>query len=290
MTLPPVYEAIEAIRAAGREARRAGKVVGLVPTMGALHDGHVRLIEACRREASFVVVSIFVNPTQFGPHEDFARYPRTLEADRERCALGGADAIFAPRVETMYPTGSLGTFVEVPGLSDVLEGASRPGHFRGVATVVLKLFEIVGPDLACFGEKDYQQLQVIRRMVAELDVPVAIRGIPTVREPDGLALSSRNRYLTPAQRQAAVVLSRALQAARDAVRCGLRDSGRVRQMMRATLELEPLAQVDYAEVADAQTLEPLARIEPGRPAVALLAVRIGPARLIDNSLLLLPET
>jgi pantoate--beta-alanine ligase len=285
MGLPLVLETIESIRAAVSAARLGGKSLGLVPTMGALHDGHVRLIESCRREAEFVVVSIFVNPTQFGPHEDFTRYPRTPDADRERCAQGGADAIFAPRVETMYPSGALETFVEVPGLSDVLEGASRPGHFRGVASVVMKLLQIVGPDLAVFGEKDYQQLQVLRRMVADLNVPVAVRAMPTVREPDGLAMSSRNRYLNPDERRSAAVLWRALEAARAAVKGGERDAGRVRQVLRQTLESEALARTDYAEVADAETLRPLARMDAGRPAVALLAVRIGPARLIDNALL-----
>ena len=210
-------ESVDDVRAAVARARDAGRVVGLVPTMGALHDGHVRLIERCRAEAGLVVVSIFVNPTQFGPNEDFTRYPRTLEQDMARCRDAGADLIFAPTPATVYPGGAQSTFVEVPGLSDVLEGASRPGHFRGVATVVLKLFEIVRPDLAVFGQKDYQQQLVIRRMVADLHVPVRIVTEPTVREPDGLALSSRNRYLNPDERRAARVLHEALTRARRAV-------------------------------------------------------------------------
>ncbi|MBX6316177.1 MAG: pantoate--beta-alanine ligase [Isosphaeraceae bacterium] len=278
-----MVESIEALRAAVRSARAAGQVIGFVPTMGALHAGHARLIEACRREAGFVVVSIFVNPTQFGPTEDFARYPRTPEDDRRLCAEAGASLLFVPSVETMYPHGVNSTYVEVPGLSETLEGASRPGHFRGVATVVLKLLLMIGPDVAYFGEKDYQQLLVVRRMVEDLAVPVAIRGVPTVREPDGLALSSRNRYLNAEERRAATVLSRALGAAQRAVAGGERSAERVRQILRNTIESEPLARLDYAEVADAATLEPLTAVGTDRPAVALLAARVGPARLIDNA-------
>jgi pantoate--beta-alanine ligase len=265
-------------------AKAGGKSVGLVPTMGALHEGHARLIERCRDETDYVVVSSFVNPTQFGPTEDFERYPRSPEADRLVCERAGADLIFAPGVAEMYPGGrEASTLVEVPGLSDVLEGASRPGHFRGVATVVLKLFAIVQPDLAYFGAKDYQQQLVIRRMVADLNLPVTVRTVPTVREPDGLALSSRNRYLDPDQRRAAVVLSRALERARQAVAGGERDANRVRQVLTETIESEQRARLDYAEVADPETLEPLAEIEPARGAVGLLAVRVGTTRLIDNA-------
>ncbi|MEO6810477.1 MAG: pantoate--beta-alanine ligase [Isosphaeraceae bacterium] len=280
-----MVDSIEEVRRAVRADRDGGKVVGLVPTMGALHDGHVRLIEACREWADTVIVSIFINPTQFGPTEDFQNYPRTLEDDRRRCAEGGASLIFAPKVETMYPRGDRSTYVEVPSLSDVLEGASRPNHFRGVATVVLKLFQIVGPDLACFGEKDYQQLLVVRRMVEDLNVPVKIQGVATVREPDGLALSSRNRYLGPDDRQAATVLWRALCSAKDLVADGERDPDRVRQRLRETIESEGRARLDYGEVADAETLEPLSDWPPGQRALVLLAVRVGPARLIDNALL-----
>jgi pantoate--beta-alanine ligase len=284
-TAPTVVRTIDQVRDEVRQARASGRSVGLVPTMGALHEGHRRLIEAARAAADHVVVSIFVNPTQFGPAEDFTRYPRTLEADVETCARGGADCIFAPEVAEMYPAGGLATYIEVPGLSNILEGAIRPGHFRGVATVVMKLLQIVGPDLAAFGEKDYQQLQVIRRLVADLDVPVRILPVPIVREPDGLAMSSRNRYLNEAERRAATVLSRALRAACDAVRAGERDADRVRQILARTIELEELARLDYAEVADADTLAPLDTLAAGRRAVALLAARVGPARLIDNAAL-----
>ena len=279
---PAVVTTIEEVRAAVRSARARGLSIGLVPTMGALHEGHVRLIEAGRAEADFVVVSVFVNPTQFGPGEDYSRYPRALDADVVFSGRGGASVVFAPTAETIYPSGNLATFVEVPGLSDLLEGASRPGHFRGVATVVLKLFQIVGPDLAHFGRKDYQQLQVIRRMVADLNVPVVVRDVATVREPDGLAMSSRNRYLDADDRRAAVILSRSLQFAADAVLDGERIGDRIRQILRASLESEPRAALDYAEVVDASSLAALDRIEPDRPAVALVAARVGPARLIDN--------
>jgi pantoate--beta-alanine ligase len=282
----PVIEGIDEIRVAVRAARAAAKTVGLVPTMGALHEGHLALIERARAETGFVVVSLFVNPTQFGPDEDFARYPRSLERDRQLCTTAGADVIFAPAATAMYPRGTAATFVEVPGLSALLEGASRPGHFRGVATVVLKLFTIVAPDVAYFGEKDFQQMLVIRRMVDDLNVPVEVRAVATARAPDGLALSSRNRYLRPAERQAATVLSRALGQARELVDGGLLDAARVRQILRETVESEAGVALDYAEVADAETLEPLERLAAGRRAVALLAARVGPARLIDNRILI----
>lgn len=280
-----VVESIADVREQVAAARASGLTIGLVPTMGALHDGHARLIEACRAEVGFVVVSIFVNPTQFGPSEDFARYPRTPDQDRTKSADAGADLIFEPTPAVMYPRGASSTFVEVPGLSHVLEGAIRPQHFRGVATVVLKLFEIVRPDLAHFGAKDFQQQVVIRRMVEDLDLPVEIRTVPTVREADGLAMSSRNRYLDPEQRRGAVVISKALGLAREAVSGGQRDADRVRQILRGTIELESLARLDYAEVADAESLEPLAELSPGRRAVALVAARFGSTRLIDNILL-----
>ena len=280
-----MMESIGEVRDHVARARRAGRAVGLVPTMGALHEGHARLIETARRGCDEVVVSIFVNPTQFGPNEDFSRYPRTLDADLATAARAGADVAFIPDVATIYPPGLPATYVEVPGLSDVLEGSSRPGHFRGVATVVLKFFGIVGPDVAYFGQKDYQQQLVLRRMVADLNVPVRIETVPTIREPDGLAMSSRNRYLNVEERRAATVLSRALREAETAVRDGERSADRVRQVLLATLESERRASVDYAEVADADTLVPLAALGEGRRAVALLAVRVGPARLIDNAIL-----
>jgi len=265
-----------------RDARMKERVLGLVPTMGALHDGHVRLIERCRAEAGWVAVSIFVNPTQFGPHEDLVRYPRTLEADVERCRAAGGDLVFAPVPSTVYPNGSRSTWVEVPGLSDILEGASRPGHFRGVATVVLKLFEIVRPDLAVFGQKDYQQQLLIRTMAEDLHVPVRIVAEPTVREPDGLALSSRNRYLNPAERRDAPVLHLALLRARQAVLAGEASANRVRQILRETIESRESVRLDYAEVADADTLVSLELLGPDSRAVALVAARVGSTRLIDN--------
>jgi pantoate--beta-alanine ligase len=282
----PVIAGIDEVRAAVGSARQAGKLIGLVPTMGALHLGHRRLIERCRAKTGFAVVSIFVNPTQFGPGEDLARYPRSPEDDHRLCAEVGVDAIFAPSAAAMYPRGAGATYVEVPGLSDVLEGAARPGHFRGVATVVLKLFTIVTPDIAYFGQKDYQQQLVVGRLVSDLNLPVRIETVATVREPDGLALSSRNRYLDPAERRAAAILSSALGRAAAAVRGGERDAGRVRQILRETVQSEARAALEYAELADPETLEPLARLAPGQRAVALLAARVGPARLIDNMTLM----
>lgn len=280
-----LVESVPEVRRAVAAARLAGKRIGLVPTMGALHDGHVRLIADCGAVAGFVVVSIFVNPTQFGPGEDFERYPRPLAADLARCQAAGASLVFAPPAIAVYPNGPRSTFVEVPGLCDVFEGASRPGHFRGVATVVLKLFEIVQPDLAIFGQKDYQQQLLIRRMVEDLRVPVEVHTRPIIREPDGLALSSRNRYLNPQERHAATVLYRALQQAIGAVSRGERRADRVRQILRETIESEEVVRIDYAEVADADTLAPLDNLESGRRAVALVAARVGTTRLIDNAIL-----
>lgn len=280
-----VARTIPEVRLKIEHARTSRRHVGLVPTMGALHAGHARLIERCKAEADFVVVSIFVNPTQFGPSEDYSRYPRTIENDVRLSKQAGADLVFAPLAEEMYPEGRKATYVEVPGISEILEGASRPGHFRGVATVVLKLFEIVGANVAYFGAKDYQQQLVIRRMVADLNLRIAIRTVETVREADGLALSSRNRYLDPQERLAAVVLFRALEGARGAVSAGVRDAERVRQILRETIQSEPLAQLDYAEVADADSLAPLVDLSEGQRVVALLAVRVGTTRLIDNAIL-----
>jgi pantoate--beta-alanine ligase len=280
-----LVESAAQIRRLVSEARATGKRIGLVPTMGALHDGHIRLLHKCRAESELVVVSIFVNPTQFGPNEDFDRYPRPLERDLREADGAGADLAFVPSVATMYPRGPRSTFVEVPGLSGVLEGASRPGHFRGVATVVLKLFELVRPDLAVFGQKDYQQQLLIRHMVEDLQLPVQIVTVPTVREADGLALSSRNRYLPAPERQAASVLSRALELAKRAVADGEVRSERVRQTLRETIESERLATLDYAQVANADTLEPLGKIDRDCRAVALVAANFGTTRLIDNVLL-----
>jgi pantoate--beta-alanine ligase len=282
--LPEFATSIPAVRAAVAAARALGRSIGFVPTMGALHEGHVRLIEHGRARSGFTVVSIFVNPTQFGPSEDFDRYPRTLDDDVRKCRDAGADLVFTPSRADVYPHGeSASTFVEVPGLSHVLEGAIRPTHFRGVTTVVLSLFNIVRPDLAVFGQKDYQQQLLIRRMVADLHVGIEIETAPTVREPDGLAMSSRNRYLDPRQRQGAVVLHQALEAARRLVGDGERDADRVRQILQSTIESEEAARLEYVAVADADTLENIDEVAPGRAVVALLAARFGTTRLIDNA-------
>lgn len=247
--------------------------------MGALHAGHGALIRAAKRATGFVVVSVFVNPTQFGPHEDFTKYPRTLDADRQLSADAGADLAFAPPAEVMYPPGAT-TFVDMAGLTEVLEGPSRPGHFRGVCTVVLKLLNIVRPDVAVFGAKDAQQARVVRKMVRDLDVPVAIQVAPTVREPDGLAMSSRNRYLSPAERAVAPRIHQALQAARTRALAGEIDAARLQSALHAELGAIPGAKVDYAAVVDDETLKPLARMD--RPALVAVAVYLGTTRLIDN--------
>jgi pantoate--beta-alanine ligase len=245
-----------------------------VPTMGALHAGHLSLIEQARSENAIVVVSLFVNPIQFGPGEDFERYPRDPARDGRLMAGAGVDAVYQPSVEVMYPRGS-STRVHVAGIGDPLEGAARPGHFEGVATVVSKLFAAVEPDRAYFGQKDAQQVAVIRRLAADLDFPVEVRVCPTIREPDGLALSSRNAYLSPAERDAAVSLSAALRLAAEAFASGERLPERLESILRARVEAEPLAQIEYARVVDSGTFTP-----PGT--LAVLAVRIGTTRLIDN--------
>jgi pantoate--beta-alanine ligase len=280
--LPPVATTIAETRTAVADARRAGRRVGFVPTMGALHAGHAALIRAARAECGFTAVSIFVNPTQFGPAEDYARYPRTLDADRELCGAVGTDLIFAPTAADMYPPDSR-TSVQVAGLEDVLCGASRPGHFRGVATVVLKLFHIVAPDVAYFGQKDAQQALLIRRMTLDLNLPVVIRVHPTVREPDGLAMSSRNRYLDPAQRHQAAILYRALRKVEEMFAAGERSVALLERALAEPVAATPGARLDYARVLDAETLDTMTRIE--RPALAALAVYFGTTRLIDNTIL-----
>ncbi len=280
--LPPVAEKIEDVRAVVTVARAEGKTIGFVPTMGALHAGHASLIRASRARTDFTVVSIFVNPTQFGPNEDFSRYPRTFDADRELCGAVGADLIFAPSKDEMYPEGFC-TWVDVQGLGDHLCGASRPGHFRGVATVVLKLFNIVLPDVAFFGQKDAQQARILQKMAEDLNLLVRVEVVPTVREPDGLAMSSRNRYLDPAQRKNAVVLFRALEKARERVSGGERDAGRIEALLAEEVASTPGARLDYARIVDALTLQPVATIE--RPALAAMAVFFGTTRLIDNTTL-----
>ena len=267
------------MKEAARQARAESRVIGFVPTMGALHAGHVSLVERAKRECSPVIASIFVNPKQFGPREDFAKYPRTLEADVEKLNAAGVDFLFLPDAAEIYPK-DFQTYVHVEGLSERLEGRSRPGHFRGVATVVLKLLEIVQPHFAYFGRKDAQQARIISQMARDLNLDAQIVVCPIVREPDGLALSSRNAYLGAEERQAATVLHRALVTAQRELRAGTRDSLHLQTVMRKVLEAEPLAAVDYAEVVDAETFEPVVRLS--RACYALLAVFIGKTRLIDN--------
>jgi len=270
---------VAAMRAFGRASGAAGRRVGLVPTMGALHRGHLSLIERARTECDAVVVSIFVNPLQFGPEEDFRAYPRDLERDQELLRGAGVEVLFVPEDGAIHVPGHR-TWVEVRGMQDVLCGRSRPGHFRGVTTVVAKLFAIVRPGAAFFGEKDAQQLRIIRRMARDLHEEATIVACPTVRETDGLAMSSRNAYLTPEQRHAAPVLYRALRAAAQRARAGETDPARLVSLARETIAREPLARLDYVEAVDGETLDPVATVGAG----ALLAVAawFGRARLIDN--------
>jgi pantoate--beta-alanine ligase len=263
-------------------ARAAGKKIGLVPTMGALHAGHASLVDAATKECDYIVVSLFVNPTQFGPNEDFNKYPRMFDADVALCGAHGANLIFAPVVDDVYPPGHA-TFVEMHGVAEPLEGTFRPGHFRGVATVVLKLLNIVAADTAVFGQKDYQQCCVIRQLVRDFNVPTKIVICPTVREPDGLAMSSRNAYLKPEERKAALALSRALRRAKALVDAGERDMWKVRDALQSELAGEKLVRAQYAVVADAETLQEPSVID--RPCAALVAAFVGTTRLIDNCLL-----
>ena len=265
-----------------RQALAEGRPVGFVPTMGALHEGHISLVRAALAECQPVIASIFVNPTQFAPGEDLQKYPRTFDADRGRLEEAGVSYLFAPEAGEMYPQG-FRTWVNVEGLSDRLEGRVRPGHFRGVTTVVLKLLEIVQPRKAFFGRKDAQQARLIQQMARDLHLDSEIIVCPIVREGDGLAMSSRNAYLSPEERQAATVLHRALDAARLAVERGERDAVKLIAAMREIIRSEPLAQPDYVEVVDAETLEPVTRLR--LTCLALLAARFGATRLIDNLLI-----
>jgi pantoate--beta-alanine ligase len=271
------------VRRAVADARAAGARVGLVPTMGYLHEGHLTLIERAREVADWVAVSIFVNPLQFGPREDLARYPRDLPRDLELAFARGADLVFAPEVGEMYPAGQpLVSVVPDESIASRLCGESRPGHFRGVLTVVSKLFGIFTPDVAVFGQKDYQQATLIRRMVEDLDIPVTVDVAPTIREADGLALSSRNTYLSRDERARALALSRALAAAQSLFLSGETDGDAIRAAVRAELAV-PGVEPEYAELVDARTLEPLDRAAPG--AVVAVAARVGATRLIDNAAL-----
>ncbi len=259
--------------------RREGKTIGFVPTMGFLHEGHLSLMRRARQESGVVVASIFVNPTQFGPSEDLDRYPRDAEGDRQKCESAGVDILFAPAAAEMYPEKPR-VFVTVEGVSDILEGKIRPGHFRGVATVVAKLFNIVKPHKAYFGQKDFQQCVVIKRMVKGFNLDVEVVVLPTVREADGLAMSSRNTYLNAEERRKATALYRALQAGEDLIRAGVHEPEKVRQKMRAEMLKEPGIVIDYAEVAHPDTLTPADTLRGG--VVLLVAARIGSTRLIDN--------
>ncbi len=281
-----VIESIAMMRGWSEAERCAGRRIAFVPTMGFLHSGHLSLVGDAKLRGDRLVVSIFVNPVQFSPGEDFAGYPRDFERDRHLLEQAGVDVLFRPSVAEIYPHGAQ-TYVEVERLSLPLCGALRPGHFRGVATVVAKLFNIVRPHVAVFGEKDYQQLQVIRRLVRDLSMSVEIVSHPIVREPDGLALSSRNAYLTAAERAAAVCLSRALYQAERLFKRGETSAGAIIRKARAELDNEPLAAVEYVKVCDAETLNDIEAIKDA--AVLALAVRIGKARLIDNRVLARPQ-
>jgi pantoate--beta-alanine ligase len=275
-------ERIEQVRRQVREARGRGLRVGLVPTMGALHEGHASLIRAARAECGRVVVSVFVNPTQFGPGEDLSRYPRPIEKDMALCRREGADLVFNPPAAEMYPDGAA-TTIHVAGLGEKMCGAFRPGHFDGVCTVVAKLLDIAQPDVAYFGEKDAQQLAVVRRMVADLDLPVEVCGCPLVREPDGLALSSRNAYLSAEDRRRALALSAALAEVRAALLAGERRAAPLRDRLRGQLQAAEGVELQYAVVVDPDTLDDLDRIEDR--VLAAVAARVGSTRLIDNVLL-----
>ena len=281
-TDPLIVRSVRALRARVEAVRAAGTRVALVPTMGALHEGHLSLVRLAREYAAWVVVSVFVNPTQFGPDEDFERYPRELEADVAALAGAGADCVFAPEVGEMYPAGDA-TRVRVERLTQGLCGRARPGHFEGVTTVVARLLNAARPHVAVFGQKDFQQLVAIRRMVRDLLFDVEVIGAPTVREPDGLAMSSRNAYLGVEARRQAPALYAALLDARERVRAGNTRAAGLVAAVRRRISTEPLAEIDYIELRDAETLEPVERVE--RPAVLALAVRFEGARLIDNLVL-----
>jgi len=274
--------AINVTRAAIRAARQAGKRIGLVPTMGALHEGHLSLVRIAKAQSDFVVVSLFVNPLQFGPKEDLAKYPRSFERDCEMLTREDTDLLFAPAVTEMYPTPAV-TYVNVEGLSERLDGQSRPGHFRGVTTVVSKLFHIVEPDIAVFGQKDAAQVAIIRRMVRDLNMPVAIVVAPVIREPDGLAMSSRNAYLDPQQRQQALILSRSLRAVQERFKKGERCAERLIAAGLDTLQQEPGARLDYLSVVDPESLEPITNV--ASRALVAVAAYVGSTRLIDNVVL-----
>jgi len=277
--IPQLATQISDVRARVADARAQGQRIGFVPTMGALHGGHASLMACARAETDYRIVSIFVNPMQFGPQEDYVHYPRSPQEDLELCASQAVQLIFAPDSTTIYPPG-FRTSVEVEGLQDSWEGTSRPGHFRGVATVVIKLLNIIQPDVVYFGQKDAQQLILLRRVVRDLDLPVMVRMCPTIREPDGLAMSSRNRYLTPDQRRQATVLYEALELGRQLIERGERDPAFIEKEMDRLIASRPMARADYVAVVKWEELEPLKQITGD--VLLALAVRFGSARLIDN--------
>ena len=276
-----VVHTIPELRAAVARARQAGKAIGFVPTMGCLHEGHLSLIRRAREEAAFVMVSIFVNPTQFGPNEDFAKYPRTFAEDRAGCEAAGADLIFAPTAADFYPTGA-STWVDVEGISAQLCGEFRPGHFRGVATVVAMLFNAAQADVAVFGRKDLQQLAVIRRMVRDLHMPVRIIAHETVREPNGVAMSSRNRYLSTEELSQATAIPAALTAAQALARSGVTDAARLQATAQAVLAAQPALKPQYCAIVDLETMAPVTSTA-GRPCAIAIACHLGATRLIDNA-------
>lgn len=274
------------MQAAVRELQRAGKTVGLVPTMGALHEGHLSLVRRAKSECDVAVATIFVNPTQFAPHEDFSKYPRTLESDLDLLESANCDLVFVPSREEMYPP-EASTFIDPPQVAQPLEGVFRPVHFRGVATIVLKLFNTIPADRAYFGQKDFQQTLVIKRMVADLNVATQIVVCPIIREPDGLAMSSRNRYLSPSDRERGLALSRALNLVQEQANRGERNSSELTKRMHDVLEQAGIERIDYAAIVNPETLAEMTRLD--RPAVALIAAYVGTTRLIDNCLLPGPD-
>jgi pantoate--beta-alanine ligase len=290
MAQPLIITDAASMRAWTRHERQQGHSVGLVPTMGALHEGHLTLAREAAVDCDRVIVSVFVNPTQFGPGEDYDAYPRTLDSDSKKLAVTGAvDVIFAPSEAEIYPLGANLTWVTVDQIGDHLCGSSRPGHFRGVTTIVARLFAICEPDVAVFGLKDAQQFFILKRMTAEMGFAVTLKGVPTVREGDGLAMSSRNRYLSPEERSAAPILYAALQEARDQiVERGVRDSVTIVAEVRERLGTEPLCRIDYVQLVDTQTLQPLHNLASGSKVLLASAAFFGSARLIDNAIVDVP--
>jgi pantoate--beta-alanine ligase len=277
-----ITQTIDSTRQLIKDARKADKTIGLVPTMGALHIGHISLIEAAKKQTDYVVVSIFVNPTQFGAAEDFDKYPQPFEQDTKICREQDVDLVFAPSVNEMYPSQNI-TWVNVEKLTETLCGRSRPGHFKGVTAVCAKLFNIIQPDIALFGQKDAQQAVVIKRMVADLHMPLKIQVCPTVREDDGLAVSSRNKYLTPEERKDAPLLYESLQKAKQLIQAGTTDAEKIITEMKKILSRSEVLQPEYVEIVNAETLQPKSEIIG--PALIALAARLGSARLIDNILI-----